>query len=286
MACNAPIAAWKVQGEGGGVIMGLKRPQSPADQLALPCGKCTGCKTTKAREWALRCHLEWLEHEQSAFLTLTYDPKRYEPPTLQKRDVQLFWKRLRKTFGPSRPIRHFTSGEYGELSQRPHYHALLFGAGEESRREIEAAWKMGRVGAEQITPARIAYTAGYTQKKIGDHEHTRHERVDPETGEVYYWQPPFLQMSRGGRTGHGIGGGARRHAQVWKDYAVHNGNKIAVPRYYHAAWKATATEEEIEENQAERRLRAQKRVTTLQELTAKEHILIARQALQAAKRGY
>lgn len=279
MACNLPLPAWQVHGEGGGIIIGLKKPISEAERLLLPCGKCHGCRTAAARAWALRCHLELQQHTKAAFITLTYDD-RWLPPTLVKRDLQLFLKRLRKDLGANRPVRYFASGEYGEQRQRPHYHALLYGAGEEDRQAVSKAWGLGRTGCDPMTPQRIAYCAGYTQKKLGDSQHARHERVDPDTGEVYRWQPPFIQMSRR----PGIGGDARKYQQSWREYAVHNGVKMPVPRFLHEAWKKTATETEIAENRAEKKARAEARNITLQMLTANEAIAISRQAISDAKR--
>ena len=43
---------------------------------------------------------------------------------LVKRDLQLFFKRLRKITGP---FRYVACGEYGELRRRPHFHVALFG---------------------------------------------------------------------------------------------------------------------------------------------------------------
>ena len=50
--------------------------------------------------------------------------KRDEPMSLNKREFQLFMKRLRKRFSN---VRYFMCGEYGDLFKRPHYHAILFG---------------------------------------------------------------------------------------------------------------------------------------------------------------
>lgn len=292
MACNLPLPAWQLTAElGGGVILGLKQPSSQAERLLLPCGKCRGCRTSQAREWALRCHLEMQYHKQAAFITLTYDD-RWLPPTLVKRHLQAFFKRLRRELGPKRPIRYFASGEYGEHGQRPHYHAVVYGLSEADRKAVEKAWttgkrrqrkgrvSLGRTATQAITPARIAYVAGYTQKKLSDAQHTRHERVDESTGEIYRWQPPFIEMSRV----PGIGGEARKHTDSWREYAIHNGRKMAVPRFYHAAWKATATPEQIAELKRVKKEKAEQQKITLQMLSANEEIMVAKQALDEARR--
>lgn len=249
--------------------------------LLLPCGKCAGCRTSEAKSWALRCTLELQEHRKAAFTTLTYDD-RWLPPTLEKRHLQLFFKRLRKKMGPNRPIRFFASGEYGEQTHRPHYHAILYGISESEKAIIQDHWKYGHARTTGITPARIAYTAGYTAKKLSDRERKKEERVDPSTGEVYQWQPPFLQMSRR----PGIGGEARKYAASWRSYALLNGTKQPVPRFLHEAWKKQATPEQIEKLALEKKERIEQLAITLQMLAANEEIEIAKQALKACRRKY
>lgn len=107
------------------------------DRILLPCSQCIGCRLERSRQWGIRCLLEALPHgHNNSFITLTFSqPHLYgEIPvdgvkrtnnSLKVRDFQLFMKRLRNAF-PNQQIRFFQAGEYGE-SQRPHYHACLFG---------------------------------------------------------------------------------------------------------------------------------------------------------------
>lgn len=274
MPCYHPLRASRTRS--GQVLLGKEQPDS--EPLSLPCGNCIGCKTANARAWALRCHLELHRHKHAAFTTLTYN-ERTLPPTLQKRDLQLFFKRLRKSVGATRSIRFFGCGEYGEQNKRPHYHAIIFGLSKESRDVIEKAWGLGITHTVNATPATIAYTAGYTAKKLGKQDRAT-ERVDPETGEVFRWQPPFLQMSRR----PGIGGHAREHINSWRSFAIHNGNKVPVPRFLHEAWKQTATPLQIEELLYEKQLTALTRNTTKETLKAAEKDAITRQQLRRSKR--
>lgn len=277
MPCHHPLPAWKTRR--GEVSLGREPPDSQA--LRLPCGSCLGCRTSTARAWALRCHLELQAHEKAVFTTLTYAEA---PPTLRPEHLQLWLKRLRKSSAAK--IRFFASGEYGERFNRPHYHALLYGAGPEDAEKIEKTWKHGYAQTVQISPAAIAYVAGYCQKKIG-YRLTTDERVDPETGELYTWQPPFRVMSRR----PGIGGDARKWATSWRRYAVHNDQRIPVPRFLHEAWKKAASAEELEilekEKYDERALRETQ--TTEEEKRARraaEALAVARQNLRAAERKY
>ena len=41
----------------------------------IPCGQCIGCRIDYSRMWADRCILEAKEHDNNAFVTLTYDPE-------------------------------------------------------------------------------------------------------------------------------------------------------------------------------------------------------------------
>lgn len=277
MGCNLPMPAWQVRetvdpetGEVlGGVLIGLKKPISPADALTLPCGKCMGCRMDKAKEWVLRCRLEMQQAKTAAFVTLTYDDEHLpDDEQLDKRDLQLWLKRFRKELGTDRRIRFFACGEYGETNHRPHYHALLFGASEADRATVDRTWGMGRTQCVAVTPQRIAYVAGYVQKKLdGPHTSTK-------------GQPPFIQMSRR----PGIGGDARKYSASWKDYAVLDGQKMKTPRFLHEAWKKTATAEQVEQNKLQRRLKANSVENTLQRLRDNEQRQQTKRDIQAAKR--
>lgn len=280
MACFHPLPAWRT--EAGQVLLTKEPPRSEFTSLRLPCSKCLGCRMANAKAWALRCQLELQQHDAAVFTTLTYD-EHTRPPTLDYDHVQRWLKRLRKSLGPNRTLRFFASGEYGErFTKRPHYHALLFGISEAERDRIEATWQHGLTHTKPVTPERISYTAGYTQKKVGYDYSVRAEQVDPETGEVYTWQPPFIQMSRR----PGIGGEARQWTNSWRLFAIHNGQKMAVPRFLHEAWKAQATDQQLEELIDEKAQLALTRDTTPEHLEAKEKNAQARQARAAESRKY
>lgn len=282
MPCYHPLTAWRT--ESGGIVIGNRAQGST--QLFLPCGKCIGCSKRTSQGWALRGLLEMQEHDAAAFTTLTYAPK-YEPPTLQRRDLSAFLKRLRTNrarSGATAPIRFLASGEYGDRYRRPHYHAILFGVRAEERADIEAAWRLGIVHTVTATPAAICYTAGYVTKKACVKD-IKQERIDPHTGEVYTYQPPFLQMSRR----PGIGGHARKWPQTWRDYAVMDGTKMPVPRYLHEAWKAQATPEQIKQLQEEKlrkiiELLAETGEEQIQQLEAGERMAEAMHKMQREKR--
>lgn len=206
----------------------------------IKCGKCEGCRIDKSREWANRLLLEkeYYSDDQCWFVTLTYDEEHVPRSmygsletgeatpvlTLDKRDLQLFMKRLRKN--SKSQIRFFGCGEYGPQTMRPHYHVILFGLqlgdlvpygrGEAGFMYYQSNWltsqwsvrdaatrygsvtplsadpgyfctPLGRVLVAPATWQTFAYVARYTTKKLYGDEAEYYERFNI--------QPPFLQMS-------------------------------------------------------------------------------------------
>ena len=92
----------------------------------------------------LRCMMEQRYSDSSNWVTLTYANPPLSPknlmPTVFKRDVQNFFKRLRKIPRgySSRSIKYYLCAEYGEMGSRPHYHAIIFNSDIES---IQEAWR-------------------------------------------------------------------------------------------------------------------------------------------------
>lgn len=267
-------------------------------ELLLPCGSCLGCRQSRAREWAYRCQLESQQHGDLCWATLTYD-EAHVPPTLSRRELQQYVKRLRLALRdadrdarrewwrdgqhgpwPQRRFRFFGCGEYGELRGRPHYHVMFFGLSQADEEMIVQAWQeRGMVRVDPLTPAAIAYVAGYVSKKVG-YQEEEEERVDRSTGEVYRYQPPFIQMSRK----PGIGGYVRQWPHQWRDTAIYNGSRVPVPRLFHAAWRANASESQIVQLQQERESRRQGSVPSVYQLQAQEAISEARAGLSSLNR--
>lgn len=239
MPCFHPLRAWRKPS--GDVV--LSKEPIDGQFLRLPCGNCLGCRKNRAQAWALRCQLEYQNHNAAVFATLTYDDA-HKPLTLRKTDVSAYIKKIRKQF--DNKLRFFASGEYGEQTNRPHYHAIIYGASQFDAPKLEKAWEQGHVQINPATLANISYTAGYCSKKIG-YKRTKHERMDATTGNKYIWQPPFILMSRN----PGIGANAKKYLNAWRLYAVKDGHKMAVPRYFKDHWKLHATMKEIEKLQDE-----------------------------------
>ncbi len=127
------------------------------------------------------------------------------PATLNVRDTQLFFKRLRKAF-PGRRIRYFLAGEYGPKSNRPHYHAIIFGLtladfddcailkyndlGQLLFRSETFArvWGNGYCSLGVVNWNTCSYVARYTMKKV--------YRDDDPSAYADGRVPPFCTMSR------------------------------------------------------------------------------------------
>lgn len=287
MACVSPLPAWR---HPSGVVT-LREPDRAQalrllegrsvterrsygyEVLHLPCGKCVGCRVSRAREWAVRCALEAQLHEESSFVTLTFDD-RYVPPSIRKADLSGWVKRVRARIHP-RTIRFFGCGEYGEQTHRPHYHALVFGLRESP--SFQEAWPFGFVRVDPCTPATIAYVAGYVSKKFAPIKPAG-EYLDESTGELYQYQPPFVLMSRR----PGIGGHAREHWRSWRDSAIYHGQEVPVPRFLHEAFKKNATPEQLEQLESDKA--AKRRILTEYGLEAAKRRLEARLSIKADQR--
>lgn len=175
-----------------------------------------------------------------------------------KRHAQLFLKRLRKALAPRR-IRYFLVGEYGDETQRPHYHAIIFGWWPEDAKPhssngghplytsgaLTAAWGLGHVTFGSVTPESCAYTAAYCVKKITGPAARAHYTRITLSGQMIEVPPEFALMSTGRVRGGGIGGGFRERYRAELDAgdsALLGGRKVRMPRYYDRLLQAEAPE--------------------------------------------
>lgn len=180
--------------------------------MAFGCGQCHPCRYNQRRVWSHRITLEAAQYKDNAFLTLTYDEKHLpEDGSLNPRHMQLFLKRLRKEWEPEK-IRFFGVGEYGDETQRPHYHLALFGfptCGRGLTRpnrsgsccvicdRVRGVWGKGNIYLGNLEPASASYIAGYVTKKL-----TR-KVTDYEREQLGDRLPEFARMSL--RPGIGCG---------------------------------------------------------------------------------
>lgn len=183
------------------------------DFIEIPCGQCLGCRLDHAAEWANRCMVEAEQYDSNYFITLTYDDDHLHHQAygdengeavlnsvLWKKDLQDFWKRLRKATGQM--IRYYACGEYGDTTFRPHYHAIVFNLQLDdlerfggspamptfTSKFLSKIWKHGHVLVANVCYETCAYVARYVVKK--------------STGKLadfydyYNLTPEFVVMSR------------------------------------------------------------------------------------------
>ena len=186
-------------------------------------------------------------HEQNCFISLTFDDK-WLPDSfsVEKREWQLFAKRLRKKLG-SKKIRFLSSGEYGDESYRPHYHALIFGHDWPDKKiwkrnkdgsylytseQLSSVWPYGLATSGAVTYKSAAYVARYVLKKMGGELAADHYlRVHPLTGKLVQVQPEFATHSN--KPGLGSGWFDKFKSDAFpSDFIMVDDKKHSVPRYY------------------------------------------------------
>lgn len=271
MSCTKPMDGYRASG--GTVIIVARGDRPPREAtsrvpMAIPCGKCPGCRLEYARQWGVRCLHEKKMWPHSKFVTLTYKNEMLpEHGCLVQRDVQLFMKRLRihkervykglseeerKVHFPLGPrVRHVICGEYGEENGRPHYHALLFNCdfgdmvffGRNKRGEalytsveLSRLWsvdgqEIGHCTVGEVTFDSAVYCAKYSLKKVNGNDADIHYEVVSDGGEVVRRPSEFAIRS----TRPGIGGtffDKYGPEIVANDSVIVNGREVRPPRYY------------------------------------------------------
>lgn len=191
-----------------------------------------------------------MTNKKTSFVTLTYDDEHLPfDKGLHKRDLQLFFKRLRKS---GLTFHYFAVGEYGEKEQkyfcdddkvliekgkikphgRPHYHVLFFGLDFENDDDFQCLvrswfncssdyWTIHRkklVGSCERES--IQYVCDYMQKKQYGLNSTKE-----------YWniEAPFSLCSQK------LGLSAfSKDVETYKQhgYILYNGKKVPIPRYF------------------------------------------------------
>ena len=187
-------------------------------KFLLPCGKCEPCRLEYSKQWAARLCEEAKLWQNNVFLTLTYNdeaiplgsnpktPDEISSYTLNPKDVQDFFKRLRTTYKRKynhSDIRYYACGEYGGQTFRPHYHAIVYNLPIPDKtyyksnfrgdiiytsQTLEKIWKKGFVTIGQFSYDTAAYTARYMQKKVNSSD-------DIEAYQSVGMIPEFSRMS-------------------------------------------------------------------------------------------
>lgn len=181
----------------------------------VDCGQCISCRVNKQSEMTVRGVHEQKLHPFSFFITLTYDddhiryvdengvPYKYLELTLDrpgvmvddfgeiriasfwKSDLESFFKRLRSWLNyhhPGSSFRFLSVGEYGDVSNRPHFHFICYTDVDLQKGcslwgmkngypiwlspDLMDLWYNGNVMVEAATVETIAYVCRYTLKKL------------------------------------------------------------------------------------------------------------------------
>lgn len=193
--------------------------------IEVPCGKCVACRMRQRKEWSIRLLFELSGYDDASFVTLTYDDEHIpENGSLKKSDFQKFMKRLRRLLDAyDVKIKYYACGEYGDNTNRPHYHAILFGLSvEDSKTYIPRVWYQGHIDVGTVTPASINYVCGYIDKKLsGIHEYETYISTGREN--------VFRLLSNGlGRDYFD----SISDEVIEKGYLSVQGKKYSLPRYF------------------------------------------------------
>lgn len=200
--------------------------------MELPCGKCHDCLSRRISGWSFRLRQQEKVSESAHFVTLTYNTD-HVPITgrgfmsLDKSDPQKFFKRLRKHATKRNKnhskISYFLCGEYGEKTNRPHYHAIIYNA---NILDIEKAWPLGDIHVGQVSAASIGYTLKY-MCKTPSNQIPKHKNDDR--------QPIFQLMSKALGANYLTSTTKSWHKRNLTERSyipIEDGKRIVMPRYY------------------------------------------------------
>lgn len=149
--------------------------------------------------------LDWCG-ENNCWLCLTYDDEHLpQNGSLDPGQLQRFMKRIRRRYSAS--VRFYGVGEYGERTERPHYHIGLFGVDVKDDLRVSMitkggrrlyrhpSWKLGNVDYAKMGLESARYMANYVTKRWCSLGAAGLRFIDPDTGEITDRHPEFSRMS-------------------------------------------------------------------------------------------
>lgn len=175
-----------------------------------PCGQCHECRASRQQDWITRLLDEAPYWPNAVFFTFTFDDdnlKEYYHDAKNKYKVFQNWlKRLRKTISP---FKYFAVLEFGEITGRPHYHAILyFDTG--TPEGICRTWSYGHTSYGRLTASRAKYIVKYVLKN------------DTRKPEIFVSRAK-CSLGLGRRKGETYAHGTT---------TLTTGKKVCTPRYY------------------------------------------------------
>ena len=257
MACKYPILIKNPQFNDP-----IRSSERRYTHLKVPCGKCIECNKRRSRSWIFRLEQELRTSASAFFVTLTYADENLTwcnsgAPTLNKTDLQNYWKRLRKAHKKrdNNKIKYFACREYGTITKRPHYHAIIYNA---YSQDIIDTWEDGHVHVGNVTQDSIAYTTKYIMKENEDYQ------------EQFRDDPTFIRERAYISKGLGKGYTDNEHIKKYHQENLEanylqdsKGFKYAMPRYYRERLYTEEQKEQI-------KFITQKQIDEQEEITFKE----------------
>lgn len=168
------------------------------ETIPAPCRKCSNCRKSRMQEWSARGIAEGLVSDDIAFITHTYDPKKYprEAQEFHKENTQRFCQNLRNYLRPwGGRVRYLITGERGSNGQQQvHWHGMYFFQGKSGlensptegpnkgrswpeNRRGKKLWPYGHLNIEKIDPRnaqhvarRVRYVVKYMFKDTVNHK--------------------------------------------------------------------------------------------------------------------
>jgi len=242
--------------------------------VPIPCSQCLNCRIDERRIKTHRMMLEASQHDDCSFLTLTYNDENlpsefsskktgqiYDKYSVNPKHVKNFINNLQVSFKRKygKKIKYFTCGEYGEKTNRPHYHIALFGYPTclhpnkpkvvnrkfnpctcRNCAYLQKLWGKGHIYLGTLTQDSAQYVAGYVTKKLTS------DNSDFQKSALNGRHPEFARMSLKpalGKTAiekHALHN--KRHIKKIDDipkFLVHNGKKWPLGKYLREIYKKT-----------------------------------------------
>ncbi len=205
----------------------------------VPCGKCHHCLQKRRGQWAFRLQQELKTAHTASFITLTYDEDQIPRtecgwPTLEPKDLQNFWKRLRKytAYHHQHKIKYLAVGEYGTQTKRPHYHAITFNLPQhllKNATKLPEIWNKGLTHIGDANDKSILYTLSYLT--AGNRESKKQIIERTQRGIDHY--PEFQRQSQGIGTNYLTPQQIQFQKNNLNPYIIaEDGKKMSMPRYY------------------------------------------------------
>lgn len=244
-------------------------------------------------------------HDLGVFLTLTYDNEHLpKNNVLDHSHFQGFMKRLRaamqyqhKLENPDctdyPKIKYFMCGEFGDKTNRPHYHAIILGVDfpdkkkhsqgksgiwQYTSKKLDAMWGYGFVTIGSVTHESAGYTARYIMKKQQYQEIENAKKQSAKspvpTASTLVRTVPYMACSKGFGQAWYEEYGEQAHAR--DSVICAKGKERKVPRYYDRLLQASDPEK-LARIKEERKRRALEKVedNTPERLAVREQVKLA-----------